>query len=145
MRCAPSGRRTTGDDRVGEQALLQRSTRLPPVPASAREARRLVREVLAEVGETAAADSAELAVSELVSNAILHAATTVELRIEVTEQAVTVWVQDGHPRLPAPRDSSTEATTGRGLTIVAALADEHGVDLQPPTGKAVWFRLRRGR
>ena len=130
---------------MAEQTLLQRSVTLAPVPASAREARRVVREALAEVGETAALYATELAASELVSNAILHAATEVELRIEVTQQAVTVWVQDGHPRLPAQRESSSSATTGRGLAIVDALADEHGVELRPPSGKAVWFRVHRGR
>jgi signal transduction histidine kinase len=128
---------------VTEQALLQRRMTLEPVPASAGEARRLVRAALAEVGESAVVDAAELAVSELVTNAVLHAATPLELSIEVTAAAVTVQVRDDHPRLPVQRDSSSSATTGRGLAIVAALAHAHGVDVHDP-GKAVWFRLLRG-
>ena len=127
---------------MAKQALLQRSTTLAPVPASAGEARRLVREALHEVGEDRAVDAAVLAVSEIVTNAILHAAMPFTLTIEVTATAVTVTVRDGHPRLPAQRASTESATTGRGLAIVATLADEHGVDVQPP-GKAVWFRLHR--
>jgi anti-sigma regulatory factor (Ser/Thr protein kinase) len=129
---------------VAEQALLQRSSRFDPVPASAREARRVVRDALTEVGEPDLGPPAELAVSELVTNAILHAATTVELTIEVTTDSVTVRVRDWHDRLPQHRDATHTATTGRGLAIVAAVSDAHGVDVQPPSGKAVWFRLRRG-
>jgi anti-sigma regulatory factor (Ser/Thr protein kinase) len=130
------------NDVVGP-AVLQRSTRLPPVPASAREARRVVRDALTEVGEQDLVHAAVLAVSELVTNAILHAGTPVELDIEVTERDVTVWVRDEHPQLPVPRRPASSSTTGRGLAIVAALVDEHGVDLRPPGGKSVWFRLRR--
>ncbi|MDT7536764.1 MAG: hypothetical protein QOI82_349 [Actinomycetota bacterium] len=129
---------------MAEQALLLRTTSLPPVPPSASEARRLVREALSEVGETATVSSAELAVSELVTNAILHAATPVELTIEVTTATVTVWVRDSHPRLPLQREPTAGATTGRGLAIVAAVADAQGVDVRDP-GKAVWFRLFRGK
>lgn len=129
---------------MDEQALLQRSVRLEPVPASAGAARRLVREALSEVGESATVYAAELAVSELVTNAILHAATPVELTIEVTESAVTIRVRDWHPRLPAQRHWGDTATTGRGLRLVASLSDEFGVDVEPH-GKAVWFRLARGK
>jgi anti-sigma regulatory factor (Ser/Thr protein kinase) len=129
---------------VAEPALLQRSSRLDPVPASAGEARRVVHDALTEVGELDLRPSAELAVSELVTNAILHAATTVELTVEVTADSITVRVRDWHDRLPLQRDAETTATTGRGLAIVAAVSDAHGVEVQPPSGKAVWFRLRRG-
>jgi PAS domain S-box-containing protein len=129
---------------VVEQALLQRSARLQPVAGSAREARRFVSEALAEVGESETLYAVELAVSELVTNAILHAATPMELTIEVTQIAVTVRVRDWHPRLPAQRHWDDSATTGRGLRLVASLSDEFGVDVQPPKGKSVWFRLVRG-
>jgi anti-sigma regulatory factor (Ser/Thr protein kinase) len=129
---------------VPEPALLVRSTSLAPVPASAGQARRLVRAALTEVGETVAVDSAEVAVSELVTNAILHAATIVELSIEVTERAVTISVADASPLLPVQRGWSATATTGRGLVLLASLTDEHGVAPRRPIGKAVWFRLVRG-
>jgi anti-sigma regulatory factor (Ser/Thr protein kinase) len=135
----------SGDDSVVEpRALLLRSARLDPEPASASAARRLVRATLAEVGETAALDAAELAVSELVTNAILHAATPLDLSIEVTEQVITIAVRDGHPRLPMQRHWGETATTGRGMRLVASVSDEYGVDTQGAAGKSVWFRLLRG-
>jgi anti-sigma regulatory factor (Ser/Thr protein kinase) len=128
---------------VAEQAVLQRSTRLEPVPASASVARRLVREALTEADATELAVPAQLAVSELVTNAILHAATLVDVTMEVTADSLTVRVRDWSPRLPEPRTADDLATGGRGLAIVAAVTDEHGVDLRP-VGKSVWFRLLRG-
>lgn len=130
---------------MAEQALVQRSARLEPVPASASAARRFVGAALAEVGELDTVYAAELAVSELVTNAILHAATAVELTVEVTSGAVTVHVRDWHPRLPTQRHWDDNATTGRGLRLVASLTDEFGVQAHPPDGKSVWFRLARGR
>jgi PAS domain S-box-containing protein len=127
-----------------EQTLLRRSARLEPLAASAGEARRLVRHTLAEVGETGALDAAELAVSELVTNAILHAATAVELTISVSLSDVTVSVRDWHPRLPTQRHWGETATTGRGLGLVASLTDAFGVAPEQPTGKSVWFRVHRG-
>ncbi len=50
-----------------------RTLELEPAPASAGAARRLVREVLVQVGREQWRDAAELAVSEIVTNAVLHA------------------------------------------------------------------------
>jgi anti-sigma regulatory factor (Ser/Thr protein kinase) len=126
-----------------EQALLLRSARLEPVPASARAARRLVRQALTEVDDESALFAAELAVSELVTNAVLHAATPVDLTIEITVDAITVSVRDLSPRLPAQRQPGETSTTGRGLALVAAVSDDFGVEPHRPTGKTVWFRLIR--
>lgn len=133
----------TGGNGVGEQTLLRRSAHLDPVPASAGEARRAVRQALTEVGETEAVYAAEVAVSELVTNAILHAATPLELIIEVTEHTVVVSVRDLSPRMPTQRHWSETATTGRGLKLVRAMTDQFGVDSPGEDGKAVWFRLAR--
>jgi PAS domain S-box-containing protein len=128
---------------VAKQILLSRAARLEPVPASAGAARRLVRQTLTEAGESSAVEAAELAVSELVTNAILHAATSVHLSVDVTADAVTVTVRDWHPQLPTQRHWGENATTGRGLGLVASVTDDYGVDAQHPTGKSVWFRILR--
>ncbi|MDT7547475.1 MAG: hypothetical protein QOE99_3585 [Actinomycetota bacterium] len=128
---------------VTKQILLSRAVRLEPVPASAGEARRLVRQTLTEAGESSALEAAELAVSELVTNAILHAATLVQLSVDVTADAVTVTVRDWHPQLPTQRHWGENATTGRGLGLVASVTDDYGVDAQDPAGKSVWFRILR--
>lgn len=124
--------------------MLLRTARLEPIASSAGEARRIVRQALSEIGESGALHAAELAVSELATNAILHAATALEVTVEVTATWVTVSVRDWHPRLPTQRHWGATATTGRGLALVASVTDEFGVDLRQPTGKSVWFRLARG-
>ncbi|MFF4367072.1 ATP-binding protein [Streptomyces sp. NPDC001594] len=64
-----------------------------------------------------------LAVSELVTNAHVHAASTAHLVLTWDGGCLHVSVADADPRLPQPREAGERATSGRGLGIVAALAD----------------------
>ncbi|MFH7599689.1 ATP-binding protein [Streptomyces racemochromogenes] len=64
-----------------------------------------------------------LAVSELVTNAHVHAASTAHLVLTWDGRCLHVSVADADPNLPRPRRSDERATSGRGLAIVAALAD----------------------
>ena len=87
-------------------------------------------------------ETAILLTSELVSNALLHARTEVDLLLVMASSAVRVEVHDGNasppglPASPAPLD----ATTGRGLLMVDALAGRWGVD-GTGDGKTIWFEL----
>lgn len=83
---------------------------------------------------------AELVVSELVTNALLHGSPPVTLRVEVDADTVRVEVGDGSRRAPLRALARAEAMTGRGLSLVAALAREWGV-LPAPDGKVVWCEL----
>lgn len=87
-------------------------------------------------------ETAILLTSELVSNALLHARTEVDLLLIMAASGVRVEVHDcgigrptGSPEPPAPG-----ATTGRGLMMVDALARSWGVD-GTIDGKTVWFEL----
>ncbi|WP_030601718.1 ATP-binding SpoIIE family protein phosphatase [Streptomyces fulvoviolaceus] len=92
------------------------------------------------------ADDAVVVVSELVTNAVVHAGTEVELacRLEAETGALVVEVLDHHPSR-APRDGAPEPPYGtpeygRGLRLVAALAESWGITYR--TGaKTVWARL----
>ena len=122
-------------------ALVRRVLPLPATPRSAGDARRFVRGVLTETGRDAWSDAASLAVSELVTNAVLHAHTEVELAVVTAADHVRIEVRDDNPVLPAARSYDDHATTGRGLELVAAVSDSHGVDSLGAAGKVVWCCL----
>jgi PAS domain S-box-containing protein len=113
-------------------------------PAAARLERRrrpLVRVVLEQGGREAWVDQAELALSEIVTNAFLHAGTRLRLQVCVDSDGLRVEVGDGSPHLPVRREYSSNSGTGRGLRIVNDLVDEWGA-FSHGDGKIVWFEIR---
>lgn len=115
-------------------------TSFPCAPASAGKARRFVRAQLAGVGPSDLSDAAELLVSELVSNAILHAGTDLEVVVRVLPDRVSVEVHDLGSGSATRRHYSATSGTGRGLVLVDELAREWGT-VVTATGKFVWFEL----
>jgi anti-sigma regulatory factor (Ser/Thr protein kinase) len=114
------------------------STTLPAEPASAAAARAMVGAV---VTASEAAERAILLTSELVSNVVLHARTEVELTVRRDAGVVRVEVGDHNPAaMPIVKDYDRTAVTGRGLQLVAALADRWGVETSD-VGKVVWFEI----
>jgi PAS domain S-box-containing protein len=78
-------------------------------------------------------------VSEVVTNAVLHAHTEIDLTVAVERDGtVRVEVRDGSLNLPLPRDYTETASTGRGLGLVEVLASSYGVHPHAH-GKTVWF------
>ena len=113
--------------------------RLPPEPSSAGAARRFVAAVVGAGDEVA--ELAVLLVSELASNAVMHAKTSFEVVVHVDDECLRVEVTDADPKMPLIQPYARESITGRGLHIVAASADHWGFDATPH-GKAVWFEFR---
>ncbi len=120
------------------EAAVERTLTLPPDPSSASIARRLLRELLVECGRGDWLDSAELALSELVTNVVLHAHTPMVLRATCGSE-LRVEVADGSSAWPAQREYGEQATTGRGMGLVAAVTQDHGTSSTPGGGKTVWF------
>ena len=116
--------------------------RLPPRAASASAARRLVTDALAGTRHEELSDSAAVAVSELVTNALVHAGTEIEVQVSIDPRGVLVEVHDGNPQVPLRRSHSRQSGTGRGLHLVDGLVDEWGI-VHRDQGKVVWFRLGR--
>ncbi len=114
---------------------------LEATPASASAARRLVRQSLVECERQQWCDAAELAVSELVTNGVLHAHTMLTVAVRCSPEGLRVEVQDTNPMLPAQHQYSDHATTGRGMALVAAATTSHGVTEIGSGGKAVWFTI----
>lgn len=126
-----------------------RTLALPASPPSVLLARDWVTGVLIEIGRPELADSARLAVSELVTNAILHAdppltvhvrGTVEHPRIEVTDQSL-VPPQQRHTAAEVDLDDEFSwSTIGRGLDLVASYALRWGADIDHRgSGKVVWF------
>jgi len=113
---------------------------LPPTTASVPLARRFVRARL--VDGAADVDTATLLVSEVVTNAILHARTPVTLTVDMADEVVRITVRDGSPARPRLHSFAPTSATGRGLQLLDRLAKRWGVDADPVTGgKIVWFEV----
>lgn len=113
----------------------------PAEPASVAQARQHLVEALEDWGEAAAVEVVELLVSELVTNAVLHAGSPVELVVRRQPGRVRVEVGDDSSMAPHRRDSDEEATVGRGVDMVEMLAEQWGVDTDVADGKVVWFEV----
>jgi PAS domain S-box-containing protein len=112
---------------------------------SVAEARHFVREMLDQWGAEDLTDEAVLATSELVTNAIVHAGTTVRVTLLLDAQGLRLEVQDLHPHrsLPlGPEQPDADTEHGRGLFITASLASSWGVDYSAGA-KRVWLRIER--
>ncbi|MGW4568168.1 SpoIIE family protein phosphatase [Streptomyces sp. NPDC004561] len=124
----------------GLGALGASSRRLPPRPESAASARRFVRAALGGVAPDVV-ETAELLTGELVTNAVLHARTEVEVRAKGAADRVHVQVTDERPdRGLTPHECLPYAATGRGLALVQELSSDHGVRVDADR-KTVWFEL----
>ncbi len=119
-------------------------TALPCDAQSVRAARRFLSAELAAWGIAAdVVDTAELLVSELVTNAVLHARSDVDLSVDAAGEGIRVGVTDGNPRGLTRRRHRLDAATGRGLMLVEQLAASWGVEPRTP-GKVVWFEVHPG-
>jgi len=117
------------------QIVLSRETDSVP------RARHHVRGVL---DEEPVRDDVELVVTELVTNAVLHAPDgIIALRLKDLGDAVRVEVEDAGHGMPVAVRESTTAMTGRGLALVAALSRAWGVDSGEPGHKVVWAEVPR--
>jgi anti-sigma regulatory factor (Ser/Thr protein kinase) len=112
----------------------------PAELASAAAARRFAASVLRSWRCDALVAEAELLISELVVNAVLHADSAVTVHLALRPGTLRVEVADTSPVQPEQRAVDPTAVTGRGLLIVDTVASSWGVD---PTadGKVVWFEL----
>ena len=125
----------------------QLSATFPPQQESARQAREFVVAGLRETGvdESDLVDRVRLIVSELVTNAVLHAQTDIQVRLDVAPSQVCLEVLDQHRAHPSRVPESLSSTSGRGLQLVDALTDTWGVAaMADGQGKAVWGCLGRG-
>ncbi len=121
-------------------APLVRSLGLEPHPRAARAGRDFVTRALLDWHRITCIPAARLAVSELVTNAIVHAGTDIELSIAAYRDTLRVTVRD-HSAAQPVRQVARLAIHGRGLGIVADVSRAWGVLPAADGGKVVWAVL----
>jgi anti-sigma regulatory factor (Ser/Thr protein kinase) len=125
----------------GTGTVATSAVTLPPEVSSTPRARLFVRAVLTGILPDDVVSTAELCVSELVTNAVLHAGTPVGVHVGPAPGGIRIRVQDGSGAMPLRVRHSRTAATGRGLALVAAVARSWGVEARPEGGKTVWCEL----
>ncbi|MEU3059934.1 ATP-binding protein [Streptomyces subrutilus] len=120
------------------------AAQLPATPRGARLARRLVVGQLDAWG--VAAEGAAVVVAELAANAVTHGRVPgrdFRVALALTGGVLRIEVADARAdRVPGARDAAGDDEGGRGLLLVAAVADRWGVDRGLPPGKTVWAEVR---
>lgn len=125
-----------------QQAVARARRNFPPDPTSARAARGFVVEMAARWSCEALLDELELLTSEVVTNAVVHGGTDLDVGVLLLPDRVRVEVGDRSADEPVPRAATPEATSGRGLELVETLASAWGT-APGLHGKTVWFELDR--
>jgi anti-sigma regulatory factor (Ser/Thr protein kinase) len=122
--------------------VLSASDSFPPSPESVGHARQFTRRTLVSWGADDLEDDVRTVTSELATNALLHARTPFTLTLTLDGDRLRLTMADGSATQPRMRRfDSAEATTGRGLRMVAQLTSSWGVE-KDGTGKAVWCEFR---
>lgn len=128
-----------GDDEIA--AVDGDGLSVPSSPRSIALIRRYAADACDALGWANATDTVLLLVSELATNAVLHAyGPDVRIRVLDLGPRLRVEVYDGSPALPAQRRAAKGDQNGRGLALVEALATTWGTDLTA-RGKTVWFEV----
>ncbi|PPK92860.1 hypothetical protein CLV92_11233 [Kineococcus xinjiangensis] len=127
----------------GAGAVVGQPVVMESMASSVSAARRHVRRVLTRLGAEDLEESAELGVSELVTNAMLHARTSFTLTVRTMPSGrVRIEVTDSSPLPVQLRHFGVAAPTGRGMQLVASFSSAWGIEELPEEfgpGKTVWF------
>lgn len=131
---------------IRKRVLVQASQyRLRATEAAPSSARSLLARDLGDSFTVEEREVAQLLVSELVTNAVLHSHSDVILLDIGFHDDLRVAVTDASAQVPRPRPSTSNDRDGRGLLLVESLAKRWGIDRTSGNGKRVWFELSGAR
>ena len=138
LAAAPSEDRDTP---TGDSPAVEVSRQFAADSGSPRAARQFVTDALRDWGHSGTLlDDAQLVLSELATNAIVHACSSFSVVARSENASVRLSVRDHSPLQPTLRANGPMALCGRGLHLVAALARDWGVEATSD-GKTVWAEL----
>jgi anti-sigma regulatory factor (Ser/Thr protein kinase) len=123
--------------------MRTRFTADPHAPAAARKFVRRRLQTALDPGQGHVREDLELIVSELVTNSVRAGARVVELELRVAPERVEVAVKDDAGGWPTPRSVGPDSLGGRGLEIVARLADDWRAVPDPPGKRVIAVRRRQ--
>jgi anti-sigma regulatory factor (Ser/Thr protein kinase) len=123
---------------MGTRVQWSHEIRLEARPISASRSRDFVRRHLVEHALTHLSNDVELVVSELSTNALMHAGTSFTVSLQAFEQTLLLKVEDGSSVEPSVHAVRVLGTSGRGMAIVSSLSRDWGVDVRADGGKSVW-------
>lgn len=130
-------------EEVGRGDTVRASVELAYDVESARVGRNFTRSTLLEWGVATSVDDALLVVSELISNAVMHAESGCELRLALSPVVLRIEVADDGGGTPDPLPPSRTRPFGRGLNLIDSVASAWGVDPVDSGGKVVWAEIPR--
>ena len=134
---------TAGVLQLVTHALDEQRTELDRDLRSGSTARRFVREALERWDCGDALDTVQLLVSELVTNAVVHAGSKPNVAVLLLPETVRIEVADQQvDAAVAPREAGDDDESGRGLFLLEELSSSWGVETSPD-GKTVWFEVPR--
>lgn len=119
--------------------VLSATQRFPEDLSSPRAARRFLDEVLERWECQPAIESLQVLISEVVTNAVLHAHSQPEVSVVMLTNSIRVEVSDDSEEMPNVGEPDDLAVSGRGLAMVASESSGWGVSRRPSGGKTVWF------
>jgi len=128
-------------DDVGRSSEQSREASFEADVGSVPAAREFVRQALDDWGSSHLADEASLVVTELATNAVLHARSPYEVRLRHANGVIRIEVADRDPGTPEPQPFSATAESGRGIVLVSAISASWGIDSHPGEGKVTWAEL----
>lgn len=114
-------------------------------PGAVRVARALVEREAVARGAVGIVDDVALIAAEMIANALQHGTPPIVIAVGGDADAIRVEVRDANPLPPVRPAASTVNMTGRGLTLIAALATAWGVEPDEGGGKTVWAEVAAGR
>ena len=124
--------------------LWSHETEFSAEPTSAAQARAFVSQHLLGHGMPHLVDDIELVVSELATNAMVHACTSFTVSLCASDESVCLEVSDGSPVEPSVVAARSLDTNGRGVAIVQELSHDWGVLSRKSGGKSVWAQFANG-
>lgn len=126
-------------ERASEEPDLW-AANLPSSTGSVRVARHFIQDALRCMGSPELEEAATLLVSELATNAVLHAHSRLRLSVLCRDGVIRIEVGDDDPTPPRLVEPDPLRPGGRGIMLVELLSDDWGVSGNE-RGKTVWFEL----